>query len=154
MSPPVLVARLDNMGDVLLTGPAVRAMAGGGRKVCFLCGPRGRAAADLLPGLARVLTRAAAVVTGNTGPLHLAAAVGTPVVGVFPPTVPLERWRPWRVPHVVLGDQHVVCAGCRSRTCPLPTQMCLDGVTPAAVCAAVDELTGLPRRPSDQEVSR
>jgi ADP-heptose:LPS heptosyltransferase len=104
--------------------------------------------------LARVLAGAAAVATGNTGPLHLAAAVGTPVVAVFPPTVPLERWRPWRVPHVVLGDHRVACAGCRSRTCPLPRQMCLDGVTPGAVAVAADELARLPRRPPDQAVSR
>jgi ADP-heptose:LPS heptosyltransferase len=104
--------------------------------------------------LARVLAGASAVVTGNTGPLHLAAAVGAPVVAVFPPTVPSERWRPWRVPQVVLGDQHVPCAGCRSTTCPLPRQLCVDEVTPAAVAAAVDELTRLPRRPFDQVVSR
>jgi ADP-heptose:LPS heptosyltransferase len=97
------------------------------------------------------------VVTGNTGPLHLAAAVGTPVVAVFPPTVALERWRPWRVPHLVLGEQEVPCAGCRSRTCPLPRQTCLDEVTPAAVVAAVDRLAPWPTppaNPSDQVVNR
>ena len=110
-----------------------------------------------LPVLAHVLAGAAAVVAGNTGPLHLAAAVGTPVVAVFPPTVALERWRPWRVPHVVLGDQDVPCAGCRSRTCPQPRQLCLDEATPAAVAAAVDRLTrpsGQPANPFDQEVNR
>jgi ADP-heptose:LPS heptosyltransferase len=104
--------------------------------------------------LARLLAGAGAVVCGNTGPLHLAAAVGTPVVAVFPPTVALERWRPWRVPHVVLGDQDVVCAGCRSRACPLPRQPCLDEVSPAAVAAAVDRLAGPRANPSDQVVSR
>ena len=39
----------DNAGDVLLAGPAVRAAASTGRPVHVLCGPRGRAAADLLP---------------------------------------------------------------------------------------------------------
>ena len=93
-----------------------------------------------LAGLAAVLAGAGAVVCGNTGPLHLAAAVGTPVVAVFPPTVPLERWRPWRVPHVVLGDQGVPCQGCRARRCPVPGQPCLAPATPAAVVAAVDRL--------------
>jgi ADP-heptose:LPS heptosyltransferase len=102
--------------------------------------------------LARVFAGARAVVTGNTGPLHLAAAMGTPVVAVFPPTVALERWRPWRVPHVVVGDQDVACAGCRSRACPLPRQTCLDEVTPAAVAAAVDRLASLCCQPSDQVV--
>jgi ADP-heptose:LPS heptosyltransferase len=102
--------------------------------------------------LARVFAGARAVVTGNTGPLHLAAATGTPVVAVFPPTVALERWRPWRVPHVVLGDQQVACAGCRSRVCPLPRQLCLDEATPAAVAAALDRLASLSCQPSDQVV--
>jgi ADP-heptose:LPS heptosyltransferase len=103
--------------------------------------------------LARVLAGAAAVVTGNTGPMHLAAAVGTPVVAVFPPTVALERWRPWRVPHIALGDQAVPCAGCRSRTCPLPRQLCLAEVTPAAVADAVDRLARVPRQPFEQVVN-
>ncbi|MEU4568761.1 HAD-IIIA family hydrolase [Micromonospora sp. NPDC023956] len=47
----VLVARTDSAGDVLLTGPAIRAVAAGARRVVLLCGPRGRAAADLLPGV-------------------------------------------------------------------------------------------------------
>ncbi|WP_052809600.1 glycosyltransferase family 9 protein [Streptomonospora alba] len=51
----VLVARTDNVGDVLLSGPAVRAAAAGADRLVLLAGPRGRAAADLLPGVDRVL---------------------------------------------------------------------------------------------------
>jgi ADP-heptose:LPS heptosyltransferase len=93
--------------------------------------------------LGSVLARAEAVVTGNTGPMHLAAAVGTPVVAAFPPTVPVSRWRPWRVPHVILGDQTVPCAGCRSRTCPLEDQVCVGSIDGEAVVRALDELTSL-----------
>src|SRR3712207_2928333 len=46
-----LVARLDSAGDVLITGPAVRAIARRHSAVTFLAGPRGRAAAELLPGV-------------------------------------------------------------------------------------------------------
>ncbi|HEU4330158.1 MAG TPA: glycosyltransferase family 9 protein [Lapillicoccus sp.] len=53
--PHTLVVRLDRMGDVVLTGPAVRAVAAGSRRVTFLAGPHGRAAARLLPGVDRVL---------------------------------------------------------------------------------------------------
>ena len=35
------------------------------------------------------------------------------------PTVPAERWRPWRVPHVLLGDQDIGCRHCRARSCPV-----------------------------------
>jgi ADP-heptose:LPS heptosyltransferase len=91
-----------------------------------------------LAELADVLAGAAAVVCGNTGAAHLAAAVGTPVVSLYAPTVPAHRWRPWGVPHVLLGDQDVACAGCRARVCPVAGHACLAGVTPANVVAAVD----------------
>jgi ADP-heptose:LPS heptosyltransferase len=97
-----------------------------------------------LAELGAVFAGAAAVATGNTGPMHLAAAVGTPVVAAFPPTVPAERWRPWNVPHVLLGDQAVPCAGCRSHRCPLPRQICTADVTPGDVAAAVGVLTSSP----------
>lgn len=90
-----------------------------------------------LAGLASVLSSASAVVTGNTGPAHLAAAVGTPVVELYAPTVPALRWRPWGVRHVLLGDQDIACGGCRARRCPQPTHACLDGVRPADVVNAV-----------------
>ena len=46
-----LVARLDSMGDLLISGPAVRAVAAGSTRVTALVGPRGAAAARLLPGV-------------------------------------------------------------------------------------------------------
>lgn len=88
-------------------------------------------------GLATVLQRADVVVVGNTGPAHLAAAVGTPVVSLFAPTVPAVRWRPWGVPSVLLGDQDVPCAGCRATTCPVAGHPCLSSVDPLAVVGAV-----------------
>jgi ADP-heptose:LPS heptosyltransferase len=90
-------------------------------------------------GLARVLADADAVVVGNTGPAHLAAAVETPVVSLFAPTVPAVRWRPWRVPHELLHVD-VPCAGCRARTCPVPGHPCLAGVGVEQVAAAVERL--------------
>ncbi|NEC78268.1 glycosyltransferase family 9 protein, partial [Streptomyces sp. SID7958] len=78
--------------------------------------------------------------TGNTGPAHLAAAVGTPVVSLFAPVVPAGRWRPYGVPCVLLGDQNAPCAGTRARTCPVPGHPCLDGVTALDVVAAVGKL--------------
>ena len=50
-----LVVRLDNAGDVLLAGPAVRAVAAGSDRVTLLAGPHGSAAGRLLPGVAEVL---------------------------------------------------------------------------------------------------
>ncbi|MFE6200569.1 glycosyltransferase family 9 protein [Streptomyces sp. NPDC057838] len=107
----------------------------------------GRHALDLggatdLPHLAGVLAGARAVVAGNTGPAHLAAAVGTPVVSLFAPVVPAERWAPYGVPHLLLGDPHAPCADTRARHCPVPGHPCLDGVADAEVLAAVAALIG------------
>jgi ADP-heptose:LPS heptosyltransferase len=106
----------------------------------------GRAGIDLggrttLAELAAVLAGATAVVVGNTGPAHLAAAVGTPVVSLFAPVVPAVRWAPHGVPHVVLGDQAAPCRDTRARVCPVPGHPCLATVTAADVVAAVSRLT-------------
>jgi ADP-heptose:LPS heptosyltransferase len=95
--------------------------------------------ATSLGGLAGLLAGADCVVVGNTGPAHLAAAVGTPVVSLFAPTVPAARWRPWRVAHELLHVD-VPCAGCRARACPVPGHPCLEGVGVADVLAAVARL--------------
>ncbi|PJE99577.1 glycosyl transferase [Streptomyces carminius] len=50
-----LVARLDSFGDVLLAGPAVRAVAARAERVTLLCGPRGAPAGRMLPGVDEVL---------------------------------------------------------------------------------------------------
>jgi ADP-heptose:LPS heptosyltransferase len=92
-----------------------------------------------LADLAEVLAGADAVVVGNTGPAHLAAAVGVPVVSLFAPTVPAVRWRPWRVQHELLY-RDVPCAGCRARVCPFEGHPCLGGVAVDEVAAAVERL--------------
>lgn len=90
--------------------------------------------------LALLLAGAQVVVVGNTGPAHLAAAVGTPVVSLFAPTVPAHRWRPWGVPNRILGDQDVACAGCRARVCPIPGHPCLGAIAVEEVADAVEAL--------------
>jgi ADP-heptose:LPS heptosyltransferase len=97
----------------------------------------GRTDARTLSG---VLRFADTLVSGNTGPAHLAAAVGTPVVSLFAPVVPAERWRPYGVPYVLLGDQRAACAGTRARHCPVPGHPCLGEVTPHDVLRAVHKL--------------
>lgn len=93
--------------------------------------------------LAAVLRGARAVVVGNTGPAHLAAAVGTPVVSLFAPTVPAQRWGPHGVPHTILGDQQAACAGTRARACPVPGHPCLASVSGAAAAEAALRLAGV-----------
>ncbi|MDQ1619970.1 MAG: hypothetical protein QOE19_2539 [Actinomycetota bacterium] len=93
-----------------------------------------------LAQLADVLDRATAVVVANTGPAHLAAAVGTPVVSLFAPTVPARRWAPYGVPVVLLGDQLAPCRDTRATTCPVPGHPCLSSVTAHDVAGALSRL--------------
>lgn len=64
----VLVARLDNVGDVLLSGPAVRAVAARS-SVTYLAGPGGAAAAALLPGVDRVWELRAEWILADSRPI-------------------------------------------------------------------------------------
>jgi ADP-heptose:LPS heptosyltransferase len=106
-------------------------------------GARDLGGATSIDGLARLLASASVVVTGNTGPMHLAAAVGTPVAALLAPTVPPERWRPWMVDHRLLGWLDIGCRNCRLRHCPLPDQPCLSTVGVDEVRGAVADLTGV-----------
>ncbi len=107
-----------------------------------------------LAGLAGVLQGASALVCGNTGPAHLAAAVGTPVVSLFAPVVPAAQWAPWGVPVVVLGNQSIACAGCRARTCPFPDHPCLAAVSVDDVLSGVDTLDPPDHHPTDRRPFR
>jgi ADP-heptose:LPS heptosyltransferase len=126
--------------DVLVTGSASE------RDLCaHVGGPpqlqvRNVAGHTSMSQLAELIAMADAIVVGNTGPAHLAAAVGTPVVSVYAPTVPPERWRPWAVPHELLFLD-VPCAGCRARVCPVPGHPCVGGVAPEQALAALRRLT-------------
>jgi histidinol-phosphate phosphatase family protein len=95
-----------------------------------------------LPELAAVLARARCAVVGNTGPAHLAAAVGTPVVSLFAPTVPFGQWGPYGVPWVRLGEAAVACRNTRAATCPVPGHPCLSTIAPQRVVGAVRLLGG------------
>ena len=94
--------------------------------------------------LAAVLAGSACAVAVNSGPAHLAAATGTPVVSLFAPVVPASRWAPFGVPAAVLGDQQALCRGSRARECPVPGHPCLTGIDPADVVAAIRSLAGPP----------
>jgi len=95
-----------------------------------------------LAAFAALLRGAGVVVCGNTGSVHLAAAVGTPIVEAFAPVVSSVRWRPWQVPHVLLGNPDIECAGCRSRRCPVEGQPCLAPFTAEAALRAIEQLAG------------
>jgi len=88
-----------------------------------------------LAELAGIMKKARLAVTADTGPMHLAAALGTRVVALFGPTAP-GRTGPFGAGHRVvrLG---VECSPCFQRYCPEPR--CLTGLSPDAVQAAVEK---------------
>lgn len=132
----------------------VRALVGAGHRVLVTGSPgerrltaqvAGTAALDLggrttLGELSAVFRHANAVVVPNTGPAHLAAAVGAPVVSLFAPVVPASQWSPYTRNVIRLGDQSAPCRGTRARTCPVRGHPCLDGISDAEVLAAVTQL--------------
>lgn len=89
-------------------------------------------------GLCGLIEVADLTVTNNTGPMHIAAAVKTPVVVLFALTNIPEQWGPWRVPSRVLYHD-VPCRICYSRVCPYGHE-CLRLVTPDLVVQAAGEL--------------
>jgi ADP-heptose:LPS heptosyltransferase len=109
-------------------------------RVAGECGAVDLGGRTRLPELAAVLAAAAVTIAPNTGPAHLSAAVGTPVVSLFAPVVPAVRWAPYGVESVLLGDQGAACADTRARECPVPGHPCLSGVTARDVVGAVEKL--------------
>lgn len=92
------------------------------------------APATSLGDLIALAARATLMVSGDTGPLHIAAALGTPVVGLFGPTVP-TRNGPWD-PSDEVVSRSGVCACYHKRQCSKPTP-CLTDVSVNEVFAAV-----------------
>jgi lipopolysaccharide heptosyltransferase I len=87
-----------------------------------------------LSELIALTQRARLVVSGDSGPLHLASAMGVPVVGLYGPTDP-ERNGPWN-PHDSACTIHYQCSPCWQRTCPIGIQ-CMRKMEVDPVLAAV-----------------
>lgn len=98
--------------------------------------------ADLDPvELAAALSLARAAVTNDSGPMHLAGAVGTPVAAFFGPTDP-GRTGPSGSPSRVL-DRYVFCSPCFKTECPYGHE-CMRQIGVEDAVRAVEELTGGP----------
>jgi lipopolysaccharide heptosyltransferase II len=90
-----------------------------------------------LAELAATIASAPVLITNNTGPSHMAAGVGTPVVCLYALTNPQHT--PWQVPSRVLSFD-VPCRWCYRSVCPEGHHACLRGVPPEAVVDAAREL--------------
>ncbi len=81
------------------------------------------------------------VLTNNTGPAHIAAALGTPVVDLYALTNPQHT--PWQVQSRVLFHD-VPCRNCYKSVCPEGHHDCLRRVAPERVAEAARDLLGVP----------
>jgi len=86
------------------------------------------------------LIEAADVYVGvDSGPMHIAAFAGTPVVALFGPTDP-TKVGPYGKGHRVIRRTELDCLACRKRSCP--DRICLEGISAQAVFDATIELMG------------
>ncbi len=127
-------------------------LVGGAADAPFAAAVRAAGAADAvdlvgrttLREVAAVLAGAAVAVGPDSGPMHIAAAVGTPVVSLFGATSPRRTAPCGSEDLVVRGD--APCAPCYERRCPIG-QLCMETITPAMVMERVER--ALLRRASD-----
>jgi lipopolysaccharide heptosyltransferase II len=105
-------------------------------QICQGCGVPVRSLAGQLDlgQLGAAIRLAAVVVSNNTGPAHMAAAIGTPLVDLYALTNPQHT--PWMVEHRLLFHD-VACRFCYKSVCPQGHHACLAKIAPQEVADAV-----------------
>ena len=83
---------------------------------------------------AEVISRCNLLVSNDCGPVHLAAAVGTPVVGIYSSRDFPGAWHPWGNIHTVLRNDSVPCRFCFRTECE--TMRCINSITVKQVVEA------------------
>ncbi|CAK8718718.1 Heptosyltransferase-1 [Candidatus Electronema halotolerans] len=86
---------------------------------------------------AALINKAALYIGLDSGPMHIAALAGVPVVALFGPTHP-ERVGPWRVRHRIVRAEGLACLACRKRHCGHLS--CMKGISVQAVAESALEL--------------
>jgi lipopolysaccharide heptosyltransferase II len=112
----------EGLQPVILIGPGESTFAEDVRQAAGSAIPAVGEEIDVA-GLAGIMTHLEALACNDSGPMHLAAMVGTPVVALFGPTDPV-RTRPLGVGHVVLSRK-LHCSPCMEPRCPLEHHGCL-----------------------------
>jgi ADP-heptose:LPS heptosyltransferase len=102
-----------------------------------------RATTTMLPPtslkeLAAILGKCSLVATNDSGPMHIAASMRTPVVAIFGPTNPGLQG-PYDTPHAVVRNESLDCLGCNLTTCPIGNP-CMTDLTPESVFAECERL--------------
>ncbi len=134
------MARRRGLRSAVLWGPGEAELASA--VVAASAGAAAAAPPTTLGDLVALLAAARLVVSGDTGPLHLAAALGTPVVGIYGPTR-AARNGPWAPADLVIS-RSARCQCHHQRRCHAAV-WCLDDVSVEEVAAAVDRRLDTPR---------
>lgn len=90
------------------------------------------------------------LISNDTGMAHIAAAMGTPVVGLFGPTVPAFGFAPYGTDHQIV-ERPLACRPCGRHggvRCPLGTHACMREITVEQVLDAANHLAGTHRNAS------
>jgi lipopolysaccharide heptosyltransferase II len=122
---------------IVLTGSSEEGALVDSTRARMACAASSVAGQLTLGALGALLAGARVLIANNTGPVHMAAAVGTPVVVLYALTNPQHT--PWMTPSRVLFHD-VSCRNCLQSVCPQPQHACLALVDPADVAAAALEL--------------
>jgi lipopolysaccharide heptosyltransferase II len=126
-----------NPCEVVFTGDAAEAALVDGIRAAMRHDARSLAGRLSLAELGALIDAADLLISNNTGPAHIAAAVGTPVVDLYALTNPQHT--PWQVASRVLYHD-VPCRNCYKSVCPHGHNDCLRQVPPRRVAAAAREL--------------
>jgi ADP-heptose:LPS heptosyltransferase len=131
-----LLARFEGLSLVTIGGEEDRALC---QRLCAAWGVRARNVAGMLSiyGSAAVLERSLLYVGNDSGPMHLAASVGTPCVAIFSAREAVGRWRPAGEGHTVLRT-NPPCAGCMLDECIEEDARCLRDIPVGTVVAAIE----------------
>jgi len=78
-------------------------------------------------------------ITGDSGPMHVAAAYDIPTVAIFGPTKEKET-NQWKNQKSIIVKKEMECAPCMKRVCPLKHHDCMKLITQNDVLLAVKEL--------------
>ena len=131
------LGRMSGVRVVLVGGGADRE-----REKEILTRIEGRAASLVgrlnLAELGEVLGRACLFIGPDSGPMHIAAASGVPIVALFGPTLP-AHFAPWRSRAAIL-EKRLDCRPCRQRECVERDFRCLRGISVDEVLAAAQRL--------------
>lgn len=128
-----------------------------GKKVVLIGGPDDRDSAEYIESIvgcevlnlvgvtslgvsAAVISKLQLLVCNDSGPQHMASALGTPLVAIFCATVPEFGYGPWGVPNEIVEVSDLDCRPCGrhgGNTCPIGTYICREDISSQMVFDAV-----------------